>query len=542
MEDNSELHPESLRIQCKKAIEVIDKENEAYEELISKLRTNIVENETMSGETADSIKAYASDLICVVEYAIKANEMDKADHQALLNEVDTILADKVDVNEVLRGYDIHDEISYLENQISEYETRSQVEIQVLGLNAIMEDEYADQIEDLNKVLQDMHNKEERYDTIEAETKALYSVTSEIRKIAKEALAEIGESIINGVYKPTSNPLWKEELEKINILNIKHDSEDYTEKNKDEVYEYVHNYLLQYFSEGQIAFLYSNHRYLFNNLYATAHWSPSDCSTVIKAMQDALLTENELLEKNILNAFEWNYSNEEIKELDKLFKEFGITDKYSIFCFLMCCGYETGVVENQEEDVYYDDHGVSISEDYDYADGEKEYTKKERGVGYIQVTGLEKQKKAYNDLKDWGYITDDEGLGNDENGYVDVLVQNPWAVSAWYWAWYGVVDSGKIPLNDYVVSVRADDDYNHFSLGLPYVCEAFVNGKSGDKKIDDIHHFIARGTDIEWDVKCNDGNKKDWLYYNGINQNFSSIDRFNELSDNYKNIIDFLGEE
>ena len=59
MEDNSELHPESLRIQCNKAIEVIDKENEAYEELISKLRTNIVENDTMSGETADSIKAYA---------------------------------------------------------------------------------------------------------------------------------------------------------------------------------------------------------------------------------------------------------------------------------------------------------------------------------------------------------------------------------------------------------------------------------------------------------------------------------------------------
>ena len=218
MEDNSELHPESLRIQCKKAIEVIDKENEAYEELISKLRTNIVENETMSGETADSIKAYASDLICVVEYAIKANEMDKADHQALLNKVDTILADKVDVNEVLRGYDIHDEISYLENQISVYETRSQVEIQVLGLNAIMEDEYADQIEDLNKVLQDMHNKEERYDTIEVETKGIFSDIGEIREIVSNAIYDMKGLFVYNEYRVNKNSICKSGFMKVYITN------------------------------------------------------------------------------------------------------------------------------------------------------------------------------------------------------------------------------------------------------------------------------------------------------------------------------------
>ena len=180
MEDNSELHPGSLRIQCNKAIEVIDKENEAYEELISKLRTNIVENETMSGETADSIKAYASDLIFVVEYAIEANELDKVDHQALLDEIDSVLADKVDVNEVLRGYEIHEEINYLEEQISIYEEYINQEILNLNindLNEIKEVDYRGQIADFESVLQDYKNKEERYDTIESETSVLFSNTS-----------------------------------------------------------------------------------------------------------------------------------------------------------------------------------------------------------------------------------------------------------------------------------------------------------------------------------------------------------------------------
>ena len=269
MEDNSELHPESLRIQCKKAIEVIDKENDAYEELISKLRTNIVENDTMSGETADSIKAYASDLIFVVEYAIEANELDKVDHQTLLNEIDNVLADKVDVNEVLRGYEIHEEISYLENQISLYETRSQVEIQVLGLNAIIEDEYADQIEDLNKVLRDMHNKEERYDTIEAETKAIFSVTGEIRKIVAEAIEEITDSFINSKYIPSMSLSFKSELP---ITYI---------KNK---YLGVYEYLIRYgFSDDQIVNLYNKNQTMFKNLSVTLKWSERDAILVVQKM-------------------------------------------------------------------------------------------------------------------------------------------------------------------------------------------------------------------------------------------------------------------
>ena len=194
MEDNSELHPESLRIQCNKAIEVIDKENEAYEELISKLRTNIVENDTMSGEAADSIKAYASDLIFVVEYAIEANELDKVDHQALLDEIDSVLADRVDVNEVLRGYEIHTNIINIENRIDEYDRLVEL-YNPAGEGLIMslfydnkQEEYKDQIKDLERELEDWKYKEERYDVISSNTEGLFCSSTSIRNDAKKTVS------------------------------------------------------------------------------------------------------------------------------------------------------------------------------------------------------------------------------------------------------------------------------------------------------------------------------------------------------------------
>ena len=201
MEDISELHPESLRIQCRKAVEVIDKENDAYKELINKLRTNIVENDLIAGETANSIKAYASDLIMVVEYAIKANELDKPDHQEILDSVDNVLADKVDINEVLRGEDIHDEINYINEQISVYEEYiNQIEQHEDVLNKMIKSVYQEQIEDLESILQDCKYKEERYDTIEAETNGLFANTSEIRKLLTDMLNEMRSLVVDNEYK------------------------------------------------------------------------------------------------------------------------------------------------------------------------------------------------------------------------------------------------------------------------------------------------------------------------------------------------------
>ncbi len=286
MEDNSELHPESLRIQCNKAIEVIDKENEAYEELISKLRSNIVENDTMSGETADSIKAYASDLIFVVEYAIKANEMDKADHQTLLNEVDTILADKVDVNEVLRGYEIHEEIKYIEEQISIYEEYINQEILNLNindLNEIKEVDYRGQIADLKRELEDLKYKEERFNTIDAETINLFSKSSEIRKKSSLKLEDMWGLSNDAEGSPYIFGKLKAAFNIFNSGDVIPESNDGSEESDEKVYETVHDYLLNYFSEEQILFLYKNKVSLIKSFYAAYHWDEKNCGKVIDNM-------------------------------------------------------------------------------------------------------------------------------------------------------------------------------------------------------------------------------------------------------------------
>ena len=289
MEDNSELHPGSLLAQCKKAIEVIDKENDAYEELIRKLRTNIVENDTMSGETADSIKAYVAELIYVIEYAIKANEIDKSDHQVLLEKVNSVLADKVDVNEVLCGYEIHNNISIVENRIESYRAMSEAlskecaEAIIDSLYMIKQEEYEDQIADLERELEDLKYKEERFNTIDAETINLFSKSSEIRKMASLKLDNMwglsndaeGSLYIFGKLKTTFNIF--------NYGDVIPDSNDDSEESDEKVYEAVHDYLLNYFSEEQILFLYKNKVSLIKSFYAAYHWDEKNCEKVIDNM-------------------------------------------------------------------------------------------------------------------------------------------------------------------------------------------------------------------------------------------------------------------
>lgn len=361
MEDNSELHPESLRIQCNKAIEVIDKENEAYEELISKLRTNIVENDTMSGETADSIKAYASDLIFVVEYAIEANELDKVDHQTFLNEIDSVLADKVDVNEVLRGYEIHEEINYLEEQISIYEEYINQEILNLNindLNEIKEVEYREQIEDLESVLQDYKNKEERYDTIEAETKTLFSSTSEIRGIATAAIHEMKGSLINDEYKPSANPRWKGKFKIINNSffsknDIYNTSDSHQSKivNFDEVKEYIKEYLLNHGIPEEI--IETIKPEILRSLYTTLIWSERDANVIlIKIIKDIY---GELYVYLKEKYFWDNFITEESMLI--LFNQDKLDSLYDYFCqkdYVKCNNIIEEICKKNTEGIFYNE--------------------------------------------------------------------------------------------------------------------------------------------------------------------------------------------
>ena len=550
MEDNSELHPGSLLSQCKKAIEVIDKENDAYEELISKLRTNIVENDTMSGKTADSIKAYVAELIYVIEYAIKANEIDKSDHQVLLEKVNSVLADKVDVNEVLCGYEIHNNISIVENRIESYRAMSETlskecaEAIIDSLYMIKQEEYEDQIADLERELEDLRFKEERFNTIDVETINLFSKSSEIRKMASLKLEDMWGLSNDAEDSPYILGKLKTAFNIFNSGDVIPDSNDDSEESDDKVYEYVLKTFSEYFTKEQITFLYRNKRSLFNELYAVGHWNASNCDelilTIRRMLKDngyILFYSNEILEKNILDAFGWNYSEQEIKELNYILEDFGIVNKYSIFCFLMCCHHESSD-DNQYmglEDYYYDNHGILYSEN----NLNPSYGKNGRGIGYIQVTYEDKHKEAYDFLLKYGYIKDDDPVKSAEDGYVSALAQNPWAVSAWYWACLEKVKYNKkltIPLNEYVISVIESDDYKYFSVGLPYVCEAFVYGVADGGEIDTKHHLIARG-DENWDVNIETEKVE---YDEGDNDFiFDSIERYEDFKNTFNDIKDYI---
>lgn len=203
---------------------------------------------------------------------------------------------------------------------------------------------------------------------------------------------------------------------------------------------------------------------------------------------------------------------------------------------MCCNHESSRNPNYlgRKGFYYDNHGILYSE----IEPRSEYGELGKGIGYIQVTYVDKHKEAYDYLIQHGYITDDDPAESEKDGYVKALAQNPWAVSAWYWT-HEIKVGKSLSLNDYVVSVIESDDYNYFSLGLPFVCEAFVNGKAPGGEIDDIHHFLARGTDKEWTVEDNIKNDTDWLIFDGNNTGYSSIDRFGELENNYNKIKGFI---
>ncbi len=144
-----------------------------------------------------------------------------------------------------------------------------------------------------------------------------------------------------------------------------------------------------------------------------------------------------------------------------------------------------------------------------------------------MTGFETQNQAYNYLLSAGYIDEKD----DDGSYVDELAQNPWAVSAWYWAnnpKVQIADESYIPLNDYVMNVRSEDTFV-FTVGLPYVCECFVNGID-TPGIDDRHHYIARG-DMNWYVDSDNNLVVD-------TEKYATIDRFDEL----KNIYNLLMNE
>lgn len=97
MEQSSYLVPDSLYIQCQNALEVIEAENEAYTNLRLSLQNKVIEA-TSTSDSVDNDKAYASDLCCVFDKVIEANEIDKADFVEINLALNTILTDNREVD------------------------------------------------------------------------------------------------------------------------------------------------------------------------------------------------------------------------------------------------------------------------------------------------------------------------------------------------------------------------------------------------------------------------------------------------------------
>lgn len=211
MQNDSYLAPDALFLQSQNALEVIELENGKYETLKSDFQSNVV-NYTGTGEVATSLKNYAEDFCLVLDKAIEANELDKADHETVENAVETIYADKVDIHENLNGAVILKNIETAQSKIQEIEDRiSEIESMslwdsmwhsVFGSDSVSD--LQSQKEGWEKTLEDFQNKEYRYDGIESSTAGLFNDSEGVRELVWAGLEAMENSFIDGEYSPEAN--------------------------------------------------------------------------------------------------------------------------------------------------------------------------------------------------------------------------------------------------------------------------------------------------------------------------------------------------
>ena len=223
MQINDKLAPDKLYLQSQNALEVIKIENEKYENLKADFQTNIIDASSL-GSTATSLKNYAEDFCLVLDKAIEANEIDKADHEAIQKAIETVYADKVDIHEVLDGFDILGKIEEAKNKIQEIENRIDEINDMSWIEGLFNSWFGNdsiaslesEKSDWEKILEDFQNKEHRYDGIENDTANLLNESEELRELVWTALASIEASFIDGEY--ISNPEWKQAFGRIDLKN------------------------------------------------------------------------------------------------------------------------------------------------------------------------------------------------------------------------------------------------------------------------------------------------------------------------------------
>lgn len=219
-----------------------------------------------------------------------------------------------------------------------------------------------------------------------------------------------------------------------------------------------------------------------------------------------ITETQAHIKAVLETLGWPVELEELRHIDSILSEFGITDLNSITCFLLICVSESGAIGLYADKVdrngekYVDRYGRGVTEYYPI--DKKAYSFEERGVAYMQVTGKKNQLECLQYLKEKGYYDGD--IDEDAAGYVSELRELPWETSAWRWAVCKQTEDGY-PLNDYVMA-RLHDNDDQLIMGIFLTAECFNNGIVDSEKyiyVNDLLHDIARG-EGDWTYNIDEG--------------------------------------
>lgn len=520
MNYDSVLNGSAMAGQCREMASRLKQEIDFYSFEISAINTFI--ESKASGEAATALKNKAEKLIQMLQIVISANEYDIHDCNILAEMVDGITIDGYEV--LTRKQEARNNAEECYNQAAYYSrVASECIISSIGNHFYeLANTYRGYATSWERIEDALHKIENQYDDIDCTSSTLFKDGYETRCLLDND--EYDVSLLNCTI-PTVK------IKGGNTTTVDSDVEELSDDDLIIKYSFLYNHLQRTtgLSEnealGVLKELADKHR--LESFWATYRYSRNDYNILLKNL-DLVIFERQIFEE-----LEWPMTHEEIDELNQLFWDFGITDKYSIACFVLCCNHETIRHSQNTTGSYLDKNGYQYSEEYGASNA---YAFNERGIGYLQVTFLATQKKAYKYLVEHNYIEPSESA-NDTNGYVDALAQNPWAVSVWYWAKHPKTGE-NLTLNQYVVNAMKDDDFEKFSVGLPFVCESFNYG-TVTAEANEYLHDIARGKNGEFNTYYNSQCEYNCLMVtiddDTLYSNIKTIERYADFNEAYKRL-------
>lgn len=220
-------------------------------------------------------------------------------------------------------------------------------------------------------------------------------------------------------------------------------------------------------------------------------------------QDAI-REEQLVTMEQMKKFGFiNITEEELNELNRLLKQYGLEDKGSIALFLATCGHEST-------------KGTALTEDGDDEYWERQgYNRYTRGAGYIHVTA--KEQEAF-------YESIDETPPYDRT--TDISENYAWEASIWEWT--AAKKGDDVIMNDYVMMHGASEE-------IFLITQYFINGYVTDSPyFDDDLRSIRLGGTYEINLKA------ETLTVNG--RTYRLPKNYEDRLDNYKEAIEIFLED